>query len=432
MKRSLEEILSELYLSNIDIIGEGMPAWANAQRSVALENLNLLSLPDAHDERYRHSDMQSIFEGEWETYFIPPAGGAEIEHIIPTDGYAIDVVNGFCKTDGLVTLDNGIAYGSLKAAMSQMTDVVSKYYNKCADNSHDAVTALNTVFVQDGAFVYVPANVQAQRKFNITFAYRSQEQAQRCFSRALVIIEDGAKANIVIAHQGCGTGKLLVDHVRESYAGDNSSLRVTEIASGPADMTAVTGSYLRQNAGSNVGMVNVWLQGGITRANMVTDLVGAECESNLYGLYFAGGSERIDINMDVNHLVSDCHSSEMIKGVVSGEAVGAFTGRVYVAPDAQHTEAFQQSRNIQLSETSKVFTEPQLEIYADDVKCSHGATVGQMDEDAVYYMRQRGISEEDARRLQLFGFVNDVISRCPAEESCECLARLAQERIDKM
>lgn len=432
MPRPLEEILSELYLSNIDIIGEGVPAWVNALRSRALENFNLLSLPSAKEENYRHTDTRRLFDGEWEAYFIPSGLDGEIKRVIPCRGYSVDVVNGFCTSEELTVLDNGIVYGSLRAAMIQMGDVVSRYYDKIADGGSAATSALNTVFAQDGAFVYLPDGVEAGETFSLTFAYHSEDQSQMCFSRALVITGNGAKANVVISHISDGTGRFLIDHVRETYAGDGAELKITEINACGGDAATVAGNYLRQERGSRVDMVSLWLNGAVTRVNAVTDLAGPDCESNLNGLYFANRAERVDVNMVVNHMVPDCRSSELIKGVVSGEAVGAFTGRVYVAPDAQRTEAFQQSRNLQLSDTAKIYTEPQLEIYADDVKCSHGATVGQMDEEAVYYMRQRGIAEADAKRLQLFGFVNDVISKCPGDEVCECLAALAQSRIDEM
>ncbi len=432
MQRSLEEILSELYLSNIDIIGEGMPSWVNALRSGALENFNLLSLPSARDEDYRHTDIRRMFEGERETYLIPSGLKKEVERVVPQRGYTVDVVNGFCTAEGLTTLDNGIVYGSLRAAMAEMGELVSKYYDKIADGWRTATSALNTVFTQDGAFVYVPDDVEAEEPFSLAFAYHAEDQEQMCFSRALVIAGGGARANIVISHAGDGHGRFLIDHVRETYAGDGAYLKITEVNSWGDRAMSVAGNYLRQERGSHVDMVGLWLNGAVTRVNAATDLAGENCESILKGLYFADGTEHVDVNMRVNHLVPDCKSSELIKGIVSGEAVGAFTGRVYVAPDAQRTEALQQSRNIQLSDTAKIYTEPQLEIYADDVKCSHGATVGQMDDEAVYYMRQRGLSEADAKRLQLFGFVNDVISKCSGEYACDCLAELAQARIDRM
>ena len=432
MPRPLEEILSDLYLSNIDIIGEGMPAWVNASRSRALENFNLLSLPSTKDENYRHTDISRLLDEEWETYFIPSGLNREINRVVPRGGYSVDVINGFCTSPELTILDNGIVYGSLRSAMTQMGDVISQYYDRIAQGDSTATSALNTVFVQDGAFVYLPDAVEADETFSLTFAYHSEDHLQMSFSRVLVIAGKNAKANLVISHVSDGEGRFLIEHVRETYAGDGAEMKITEVNSCGRNASTIAGNYLRQESGSRVDMVTLWLNGAVTRVNAVTNLVGPDCESNLNGLYFADAAERVDVNMTVNHMVPGCHSAELVKGVVSGEAVGAFTGRVYVAPDAQHTEAYQQSRNIQLSDTAKIYTEPQLEIYADDVKCSHGATIGQMDEEAVYYMRQRGISESDAKRLQMFGFVNDVISKCPGDDLRERLATLAQSRIDEI
>lgn len=431
MDRSLEQRLSDAYIANLDIIGEGFPTWLNAARRGFLEGFNLLGLPSVKDERYRHTDLRKLFAGEHEQYFMHPAQGAEIADKLPVAGYEVDVMNGFCDAY-LTRLDNGVVYGSLKAAASDMGDIVAEYYNSVADNDKEAITALNSLFMQDGAFVYVPRGVRTEKPFLLTFGYESDDPAQLCFARALVIMEEGAQADVVISHQQSGSTGFLVDFVRETIVGQGARLNLSEITRMEDSSAIIGGNYLRQHRDSRTDMMNVWLHGGVTRVNAVTDLAENGCESNLYGLWFGTGTERTDVNLRVNHLVADCNSFELVKGVVSGEAVGAFTGLVYVARDAQRTVALQQSRNLQMSETSRIYTEPQLEIYADDVKCSHGATVGQIDTDAIFYMRQRGISEEDARRLQMFGFVNDIISRCPHPGACDFVAGLAEERIGEL
>ena len=431
MDKSLEQRFSDAYIANLDIIGEGFPAWINAARREFLENFNLLGLPTAKDERYRHTDMRKLFAGEREQYFLSPVQAAEIGERLPVDGYRLDVVNGFCSTY-LTRLPDGVVYGSLKAAAVDMEDVVRKYYNSAADNEKEAVAALNSLFMQDGAFVYVPRGVRAEKPFLLTFAYRSDDPAQVCFPRALIVLEEGAQADVVISHQQSDDTAFLVDFVRETVVESGARLNLSEITRMGGSSAIVSGNYLKQRADSRAEMMNVWLRGGVTRVNAVTDLEQSGCESNLYGLWFGTGGERTDVNMRVNHLVADCNSFELVKGVVSGEAVGAFTGLVYVARDAQRTLALQQSRNLQMSDASRIYTEPQLEIYADDVKCSHGATVGQLDTEAVFYMRQRGISEADARRLQMFGFVNDIVSRCPHEGACDFVAGLAEERIGEL
>lgn len=429
MKRSLEQRFSELYISNMDIIGEGLPESVNSDRRGFLETFNLLSLPSAKSEKYRHCDMREVFEGEWEHYFTPPK--AEPIHEIPIKGYKLEVVNGFYRgVQPLVRLENGIIYGSLAAAMVEHSELVLKYYNSAADNENSAVTALNSLFTQDGAFIYVPEGVDVDQPFVVTFEYGSKdEEEQMSFARMLVVVENDAKAEMVVSNHSNGSARFLVNHVRETIVNDRAELNYSEVSHMGVNSAIVLGNYLQQNAHSVVNMQNLWFDKGVTRVNAITDLIGSYCDSNLYGLFMNANKELTDINIDVNHMVPDCQSMELVKGVVADSAVGAFTGIIYVEKDAQRTDAFQHSRNIQLGENARIYTEPQLEIYADDVKCSHGATVGQLDSDAIYYMRQRGLTEEEAKRLQLYGFVNDIISRCPIEDAAEFIRTIAEERI---
>ncbi len=433
MNRSLEQELSELYISNVDMIGEGLPERVNAARRGFLESFNLSSLPSAREERYRHCDLRKLFDVEWEHYFTQARERVAVTDSLPVEGYHVDLYNGFCtENEPLTILPDGVVYGSLRAAMREREELVLYYYNTAAENDAETVAALNSLFMQDGAFVYVPDGVAAERPFVLSFEYGTQDAAQMCFARALIVVGRGAQADVVVSHHTSDGSRMLVDCVRETMLEDGAGLHLSEITRMNDQSILITGNYLKQGADSRAEMLDVWLHGGVTRVNTRHDLAGRGCESNLYGLYFGTGHERVDIDLRVNHLVPDCKSFESVKGVVSGFAEGAFNGRVYVAPDAQRTVAFQQNRNLQMSDTSKVYTEPQLEIYADDVKCSHGATVGQMDAEAIYYMRQRGIDEQEARRLQMFGFVNDIISHCPHDGACDFVRELAEARINDL
>ncbi len=505
MKRSAEKQFSELYLSNLDIIGEGLPASVNAARGGYLEALMLAGLPgtgqglapglapeltpeltqglaqeqgrdqaqaqaqtqvqtqtqaqaQAH-ERYRHFDARGMLSGEREYFFTPQKfanqkfadqkfTGQKVANASPGDfepeGYVVRLRNGFSGGD-LRVLDNGIIYGSLREAMSRFPDITLKHYNTVADNDGELLAALSSVFMQDGAFVYIPDGVEAEEPFFISFDYASDEPAQMCFARALIVAGDNARARVFVSH--CAVVHVLgadhvantvddtaftVDCVCETVAGPGAQVEMTQMSAMNDRSTLIVNKYFRQQSDSKVDMQSVWLGGGATRVNSDVRLEGRGAQSNYYALYFGSGAQRTDLDMAVRHLVPDCESFQLVKGVVSGDAVGAFTGLVYVAPDAQRTVAMQQNRNLQLSASSKVYAEPRLEIYADDVKCSHGATIGQMDDAAVYYMRQRGLSEADARKLQMSGFVNDVISRCSVEQVRRYIDALAQRRIDEM
>lgn len=174
------------------------------------------------------------------------------------------------------------------------------------------------------------------------------------------------------------------------------------------------------------------LQLGTASSRYTVDLVGADAESRVNALFALGGEEQADLTIRTNHRVADCRSASEVRGLAGGKAVGRFDGMVYVAPDAQRTDAFQQNRNMLLSETARIDTKPQLEIYADDVKCSHGATVGQMDQEAIYYLRQRGLDEQQARRLQLTGFADDLVMRCGCEELCAALLGALNDKLDRI
>ncbi len=191
------------------------------------------------------------------------------------------------------------------------------------------------------------------------------------------------------------------------------------------------GLVIRQQAGSCVRLRGLYLSGGGEVHHRV-EMCGAEAELDYAALYVVGGKEKMTLLLDVRHEVADCRSSEVVKGIAGGSATGRFSGLIYVAPDAQRTDAQQQSRNLLLTEEARILTEPQLEIYADDVKCSHGATVGMMDEDAIWYMRQRGIEESAARRLQMTGFAAEVISQIGDEELREELGVALEKRMEEL
>lgn len=433
MKRSIETRLSELYISNMDIVAEGLPDSVNSHRRELLETFNLLGLPNKRVEEYRHCDMQELHAGEWEHYFTPPKRNPERDYHLPIKGYSLEALNGYyIESEELTRLDNGIIYGSLSKAILEDSELVMKYYNQLADNEETATTVLNSLFMQDGTFIYIPKGVESEEPFILTFDYESEEEAQMCFARTLIVLEEGAKAEMMLYHHSDGKTKFLVNHVRELFVGEGAELNVSEVSNLGEESSIIFGSYQRQGNSSDVNIQNLWFDGKTTRVNAVTDLDGTECDSLIYGLMIGTDDERTDINIEMNHLMPNCHSDQLIKGLMSGSSVGAFTGKIFVAEDAQQTLAFQQSSNLLLSEKARIYSEPQLEIYADDVKCSHGATLGELEDETMFYMQQRGLSEEDARRLQLIGFADDVISHCPLEDAREFISNIAIERIKRL
>ena len=229
----------------------------------------------------------------------------------------------------------------------------------------------------------------------------------------------GAAAHLVL-HTKAATSSLDVE------LAEGAQFELTELFLSETFCT----TNVRQGARSRCRMTTVLLAGA--NVGCTVDLTGADAENSLGGTFLVGGREHAVVKLRTNHRVADCRSDSTFKGVAGGEAVGEFSGLVYVAQDAQRTDAQQQSRNVLLSDTARITTMPQLEIYADDVKCSHGATVGQMDADAILYMRQRGLSEAQARRLQIEGFVGDIVRRCGVEPLGEAVLELAAEKLEKL
>lgn len=269
----------------------------------------------------------------------------------------------------------------------------------------------------DGVFIDIPAGACVAEPFCVSFAGGGSS----CVG---VYVREGASAELVFLFSDGASAE------RVFLLEKGASVRIKEIVAASEDISVE--SALSLDEGARAEIVTVEL--GSAGANMkyAASMRGRDAQTVHAGLFMAAEGERKAMDIRIEHLVPDCRSDVMIKGVASGTGFGSFAGIVYVAPDAQHTEAYQQSRNLIMGPHAKIVTEPQLEIYADDVKCSHGATVGQMNDDAVYYMRQRGLSEAEARGLQLTGFVNDIISRLGEGELADRVLVAAQDKIGRL
>lgn len=325
------------------------------------------------------------------------------------DSYAIALLNG-AGAEGFTTPE-GIVCGSLKNA--------EKYRAVIEEHYPDAELCV------DGVFVYVPDGVMGHKPVSVSVV------AKAAVEPIAVVVVLGRAASVEIV---CETtvNNAVAGINKYAVLGKDSNLKVRELLITDEGGSIMQNSFVHHAEGSVAEAVTLELGDGKARLDYKTDLAGVNAESSHYGLYIVSGQENTDINVRVNHLVPDCRSNELIKGIASGNARGAFEGMVYVAQDAQRTEAYQQSRNLLLSDTAQITAVPQLEIYADDVKCSHGATVGQQDDNAVYYMRQRGLSEHDARRLQMTGFVNDIISHCGEGVFADRVRAVAEKKIDNL
>ena len=430
MMKTIEQKLSEAYAANFDIIADGFPDRLNAARGGFMENFMLDGLPDAGDERFSHNDLREVFGREdFEMYFTRPRFS---ERFMPleTEDEPVVTENGFFYGAAFEQRTDGVVCGSLKKMLSA-SEAFASYYNSVAENSSDSLTALNSALAQDGVAVYVPDGVDAG-KIIIDNRFCSDEASLLCFGRTLVVLGERASADISVVYRNSGTTRFIVDSVREIILGNSSHLRLSEINLMDKNCQLIQNSYQKQSDGSSARNVFAALGAGDARMGMRTELVGPHAEYELFGTYIAAEHQCTDIEVNVRHMVEDCRSRQLVKGIAADESVGIFRGLVYVARDAQRTDAAQQNRNIQLHDTAKVYTRPQLEIYADDVKCGHGATVGQLNEEEVYYMRQRGVAEHDARRMQMEGFINDIVEKSSSDMFRKYASRQSVEALRKM
>lgn len=319
-------------------------------------------------------------------------------------GTAIGVRDGICVLPVGMTA-GGIEAGSLESARAAYPGLLSVF----GELERDAT----------GVVVNVPAGIRAAEPLCIAVS-----GSGRC--TIAVSAGEGSAAELVfLFSDGASADRIII-------AGKDSVLKIKEIVCASKDGSVSISAVMNLGAGARTETVTVELGEGDTALKYVTSLSGKSASALHAGLFMAAEGERKEMDVRVEHLVPDCRSDVLVKGVASGTGHGSFNGMVYVARDAQHTEAYQQSRNLVMGVQARIVTSPQLEIYADDVKCSHGATVGQMNDDAVFYMRQRGLSEEQARGLQLTGFVNDVISRFGGRELAERVLAAAEGKIGRL
>ena len=387
----------------------------NAPRAQAFADFEKLGFPTRKQEKYKYTDVSKLFEPDY---------GLNLNRLdIPVNPYEVfkcDVPNMstalyFVVNDAFYRkalpksqLPEGVLLGSLKELSEQYPALVKQYYGKLADTSKDGVTAFNTTFAQDGFMLYVPKGVVVDKPIQLVNILRADVNFM-VNRRVLVVLEEGAQARLLICDHAMDNVNFLSTQVIEVFAKENATFDLYELEETHTSTVRFSNLYVNQEADSNVLLNGMTLHNGTTRNTTEVTLAGRGAEINLCGMVIADKNEQVDNHTFIDHKVADCTSNELFKYVLDDQATGAFAGKVLVREGAQHTNSQQTNRNLCATRDAHMYTQPQLEIYADDVKCSHGATVGQLDENALFYMQQRGISLKEARLLLMFAFVNEVI-----------------------
>ncbi len=328
-------------------------------------------------------------------------------------------------------LPEGVVVGSLREVAGTHPDLVEQYYARLAMGRDDGLLSFNMAFAQDGFFIYVPDGVTVDKPLQIVNIMRSNVDLM-AVSHNVVVIGEGAKAAVLECDHTLDEKRFLENRVTEAFVGKQAHYEHYKLENTHSLNTNLSTLLVEQQASSKVQTHLITLHGGVTRNMVETSLQGRHCQTLLCGLALCGQEQRVDNYTSVLHRQPDCQSDSLFKYVLDGSSLGGFTGRLQVAQDAQKTQAYQSNKNLLLNQRARMRTKPQLEIYADDVKCSHGATIGQLDEDALFYLRSRGISESEARLLLMFAFAADTIGHINIRSLQDRIRMLVERRLRRI
>ncbi len=406
----------------------------NLPRAAALADFERLGFPSLKSEDYKYTDVSQAFAPDY---------GVNLNRlnvpVNPYDVFRCDVPNlstslYFVVNDSFYDkalpkahLPQGVYAGGLRTFMERYPDVAARYYGKSALSGRDGLVALNTMLVQDGFVLYVPEGVAVKRPIQLVNVFRSDVDLM-ANRRILVIMEPRSSAKLLVCDHSMDDVKFLATEVVEIFAGESAVFDYYDLEESSVSTTRFASVHVRQEAGSNVLVNGITLNNGLTRNNYYVELCGERAETTLCGMAILDREQQLDTYSHITHAVPSCTSNELFKYVLNDYAVGAFSGRILVKEGAEKTLAYQTNRNLCATREARMYSKPQLEIYADDVKCSHGMTTGQLDENALFYMQSRGIPRDEARMLLSVAFTSDVIEHIRLDALKGRLHKLVEKR----
>lgn len=435
VKNTIKEALIKHFHDNRATIGIVDPVRVAELRDDAMQTFIEKGFPDTKQEKWRNTDLSRALGRD---YFYPISQfqyDTQAEKIfrceVPGfDTLSVTVLNGwYVNSDKpLSVLDNGLVVGSLRTAFKTYPELVESYYARFADYKSNGLTALNTALAMDGIFIYVPDDVVVEKPIRMISLVNMTEDSMIQL-RNLVILGRNSKLTLVQCDDSIDEHRSFTNTVSEFYVSENATLDHYKLQNINDHSTLINSSWFELKEGSSVSSNGISLNGGLIRNETIVRLNGRGSHTDLLGLYLMDRYQHIDNQVFVDHAVPDCTSNELYKGILDDHASGVFNGHILVRRDAQRTNAYQNNKNILISDKAVIDTKPFLEIYADDVKCSHGATVGQLDAEAMFYIRSRGISYENARMLLMYAFAAEIVNKISIEELRNRIDDLVKKRL---
>ncbi|MCD8044767.1 MAG: Fe-S cluster assembly protein SufD [Tannerellaceae bacterium] len=424
----------DVFTQYADLINQHSADVLNAKRQDAFQAFERLGYPSKDEEDYKYTDVAKAFAPDY---------GLNLNRLVipvnPYDVFRCDVPNlstalYFVINDSFydriapsIEYPEGVYVGGLKNFACQYPEIAARYYGKAADPEHDGIIALNTMFAQDGFVVYVPEGVTVEKPIQLIHIFRSDVDTM-ANRRVLVIMEPRSEAKLLVCSHSADPVHFLATEVVEIFAAESARFDYYDLEESTNATSRFSSLHVKQAASSDVLINGITLNNGLTRNNYYIDLEGEHAETTLCGMSVLDKEQHVDTYSFVTHAVPECTSTELFKNVLNDRSTGAFSGRILVKEGAQKTAAYQTNRNLVATKEARMYSKPQLEIYADDVKCSHGMTTGQLDESALFYMQSRGISPDEARMMLSVAFTADVIENVRLEGLKDRLRILIEKR----
>jgi Fe-S cluster assembly protein SufD len=407
-----------------------VPAWLPPLRRAAFSRFAELGFPHRRMEEWRFTIVTPIAETPFRLAGTERQG-VTLESLAEftfegLTGSRLVFVNGHYAPElsEVGALPSGVKVGSLASALREDGAALETHLARYANFENQAFTALNTAFLADGAFVSIPRNAIVEQPIHLLFVSTALDGPTVSHPRTLIVAGENSQATVIESYAGLGEGVTFANAVTEIVAGENAVLDHYKVQRERSEQAYhIATMQVQLGRSSNVSSHSIALGGALVRneANAVLGGEGGECTLN--GLYLANGRRLVDNHTAIDHAMPHCASHELYKGILDDRAHGVFNGKIFVRQDAQKTDAKQTNQTLLLSEDAQINTKPQLEIFADDVKCTHGATVGQLDADAIFYLRSRGIGLEAARSILTYAFASDIIHRIKVEPVKEQLGQ---------
>ena len=413
------------------------PQWLPPLRQAGIASFAAAGFPTLQDEDWRFTNVAPIAQLPFTLARQAVVNGAETKLIDESvfaklAGHRLVFVNGFfsAKLSHLKPVAGGVRIESLSAALATDSALIEKHLGKYAHTRNNPFAALNQALFTDGAFIFVPAGAAVAEPVQLIYISSAKQNGETILPRNLVIAEANSKLTVVESYLSTGNAAYFTNAVTEILAGDHAAvehIKLQDEASAAYHIATIAGEFGRA---SNVTVHSFALGARLSRTNIRTKLAGEGLECILNGLYLTKGEQLADHHMIVEHAQPHCASHEYFNGILDDKSKGVFHGRIYVHPIAQKTDAKQTNKNLLLSDDATADTKPQLEIYADDVKCTHGATIGQLNPESIFYLRARSIGADVARQMLIHAFAGEIIERIKCEPARAVVDKLVWDRLE--